>query len=166
MGGSICELDLPLHIRCWSSTNRVFLRALVDDCAHVLSSGAPQNQRIDLMKCQIAFPDVFILVPHTVVAQVELVHGKMQMCPVGRDLIENRFVAAGIDQLSAEARDARFEVYADLEFPIHLADPIARERLSQSQTCDSPRRQKDKKNNLAHKRPFISVMKANISNPG
>jgi len=67
----------------------------------------------------------------------------MQMCPVGRDLIENRFVAAGIDQLSAEARGGRFEVYADLESPIHLADPIARERLGQNRTCDSVRRQKD-----------------------
>ncbi len=79
----------------------------------------------------------------------------MQMCAVGRDLIENRFAAAGIDQLSAEARAGRFEVYADLQTSLHLADPIAREKLGQSRTCDSARRQKNKKNNFAHKRPFF-----------
>jgi hypothetical protein len=51
----------------------------------------------------------------------------MQMCAVERDLIENGFVAAGIDELSAEAGAGRFKVYADLESPIHLADPIASE---------------------------------------
>ena len=165
MGGSIGELDFPLPIRGWSGINRVFLRAPVDDRAHVLSGGPPEDQRIDLLKCQITFPDLFLLLPHTVVAQVELVHSKMQMCPVGRDLIENRFVAAGIDQLSAEARAIRFEVYAYLESPIHLADPIARERLGQSRTCDSARRQKDMKNNLAHKRPFFSVVKSEYLEP-
>src|ERR1700683_2599564 len=87
------------------------------------------------------------------------------MCAVGRDLIESGFVAAGIDQLPAEARAGRFEVYADLESPIHLADPIASERLGRSRTCDSARRQKDKKNNFAHKQTFSFVMKSEYLEP-
>jgi len=55
-------------------------------------------------------------------------------------------------------------VYLDLESPIHLADPIAGKRLGQSRTCDSARRQKDKKNSFAHKRSLFSVMKSEYPN--
>jgi hypothetical protein len=132
MGGNIGEVDFPLHIGDPSGINRVFLRAVVNDCTHVLCGGAPQGELIDLLKCQIALPDLFLVMPDTVVTQVELVHGKMQMCPIGRNLVENSFVTARVDKLSAKARVGPFEVDADLETSIHLADPIAREALGKS----------------------------------
>jgi hypothetical protein len=38
--GEIIELDFPLHIRCWSGINRIFLRTLVNDWRHVFCSGS------------------------------------------------------------------------------------------------------------------------------
>ena len=87
MGGIIGEVNLLLHIGRRSGIDRVLLRALVGDCAHVLGGGAPQDQRIDLLKCQIAGPTFFLLIPLAVEAQVELIHRKMYVGPVGRDLI-------------------------------------------------------------------------------
>jgi hypothetical protein len=62
------------------------------------------------------------------------------MCPVGRDLIENGFVAARVGKLAAKARLGLFEVNADLETTFHLTDPIASKFLGARRGYNPTRR--------------------------
>src|SRR5579871_3808637 len=50
----------------------------------------------------------------------------MQVRAVRCDLIEDRLVAARIDQFAGVAGSSFFYMYVDLEAAIHLADPVAR----------------------------------------
>ncbi len=96
MGGEIVELDIALHITCWSGSNGLFLRPFMNGRGQVSRAGAFQRKRIDLLKCQLAVPDLVLVIPNAIVAQLELVHCEMQMCPVRGDLIENGFVTTGV----------------------------------------------------------------------
>ncbi len=81
VGGEIGEVDFPLHIQCWPCVNGVFLRPLANGRGHVCRGPAFQDQRIDLLKRQIAIPELVLVIPDAVVAQIELVTAKCKCVP-------------------------------------------------------------------------------------
>jgi len=88
----------------------------------LVGSCVSQYQRINLLKGEIAVPELVVLVPDAGVAQAEVVDCKLQMRSVQRDSIENGFIAARVDKLAAEPGTGFFNV--DSHFETAFISPI------------------------------------------